>query len=62
MVDLRFVERDGKRILQWRQVRWRETLIDGQFVARVETTTFPRTPAWTDWADVPTEATGGDTK
>lgn len=54
MIDLRFVQRDGKRILQWRQVRWSETFVDGQFVARVEVTEFPRSPSWTEWADVPT--------
>lgn len=60
MIDLRFIQRDGKRVLQWRQVRWQETLIDGQFVARVDVTEFPRAPAWTAWVDVPTEQSFDD--
>lgn len=55
MVDLRFIERDGKRVLQWRTVTCWETLIDGQFVARVDVTTFPRSLKWSAWEDVPTE-------
>lgn len=57
MIDLRFVERDGRRILQWRQVPCQIGWSKGDDHPVIQ----PRTPIslvseknWTPWADVPT--------
>lgn len=62
MVELRLVERGKHCVLQWRRVKVTETLIDGQFVARLETTSFPRALAWSEWEEVPTVTEKGDSK
>lgn len=58
MIDLRFIERDGRKILQWRQVRCQIGWSKGDehpVIQPVGPISFMAEKNWTPWADVPVE-------